>query len=258
MSFLFSTEITSSKIKSDNALYQRTFKAYQIVSELISGDVLEIGCGEGYAIELIKSKVHSLTLIDKSKHSLANIKELHPDVKTINNKIPPLDQIDNDTFDFIISFQVIEHIKNYELYLQEIHRVLKPGGKAYISTPNKIHTIARNPWHYKEFSEDEMKTVAEKYFQEATIMGIDANENSKEYYAVNNKSVSNILKLDFLNVHKILPRWSLILPYEFFNRVNRIKLYNSNKKLVHTITSDDYSLNEYSKNSLDLFCILQK
>ncbi|MFD0963102.1 class I SAM-dependent methyltransferase [Pseudofulvibacter geojedonensis] len=258
MNFLFSTEVTSSKIKSDNALYQRTFKAYEIVSTLINGNVLEIGCGEGYAIELLKQKATSLTLVDKSKSSLQKIKKTHPNLTIYQSRIPPLIQIKDNTFDSVISFQVIEHIKDYNSYLKEIKRVLKPGGKAYLTTPNKIHTIARNPWHYKEFSKDELETITKKHFNQISILGIEGSIKTEQYYFNNKKNVSKILKLDVFNIHKILPRWCLILPYEFFNRLNRKKLYKTNENLVNIISSQDYSLADYSTKSLDLFCVLQK
>ena len=258
MSFLFSTEVTSSNIKSDNALYQRTYKAYQIVSELITGDVLEIGCGEGYALELLKPNASSLTLIDKSKTSLLKIKIKHKDLIIHNSKIPPFLNIKDNSFDTIISFQVIEHIKDYDLFLKEIKRVLKPNGRAYLTTPNKIHTIARNPWHFKEFSKEELETISKKHFDKTSILGIVGNRITQEYYYQNKQSVSKILKFDVLGIHSILPRWTLILPYEFFNRINRLKLYKTNRTLVNVISSDDYSLEPYNPNALDLFCVLEK
>ncbi|GIS31642.1 MAG: hypothetical protein Ct9H90mP3_4380 [Flammeovirgaceae bacterium] len=41
------------------------------------------------------------------------------------------------------SFQVIEHIKNDKLFIKEIHRILKPGGKALISNPNISMTLTK-------------------------------------------------------------------------------------------------------------------
>ena len=46
-----------------------------------------------------------------------------------------------------------------KLFLKEIHRILKPSGKVFISTPNKEKTIAKNPWHYKEFSLTELENM---------------------------------------------------------------------------------------------------
>ncbi len=50
----------------------------------------------------------------------------------LNKELP----IKNDFFDVIISNQVIEHLIDVDLFVEEIHRVLKPGGYAVISTEN--------------------------------------------------------------------------------------------------------------------------
>ena len=73
--FSFSTEVTSSQIISDNPLFQRTLKAYTLIAEKIYGDVLEIGCGEGYGLDFINKNANSVTVIDKSKSVLDKIKK---------------------------------------------------------------------------------------------------------------------------------------------------------------------------------------
>jgi 2-polyprenyl-3-methyl-5-hydroxy-6-metoxy-1,4-benzoquinol methylase len=44
----------------------------------------------------------------------------------------------NAVFDFVCSFEVIEHVRDPERYLSEIWRVLKPAGLALLSTPNRL------------------------------------------------------------------------------------------------------------------------
>jgi len=258
MSILFSTEVTSSKIKSDNALYQRTYKAYQIVSELISGDVLEIGCGEGYALDLLMEKTDSLTLIDKSKSVLDEIKRKYPKITILNQKTPPLNNLKDNSFDIIISFQVIEHIKDATLFIQEIHRILKPDGKAFITTPNSLKTVARNPWHYKEYNYSEINILIKKYFNDYSINGIQGNKKTDIYYLKNKQSVKRLLRLDIFKIQYKIPATLLKIPYELVNRINRNKLLKKNTSLVNSITLEDYSLTEYSKDTLDFFCIMKK
>lgn len=256
--FIFSTEITSSTIQSDNPLYQRTVKAYEIVSDQLYGDVLEIGCGEGYGIEhLIKHSI-SLTVLDKSKVSLKAIKERYPEVKTLHSTIPPLNGIESNSFDCIVSFQVIEHLKNPNLFIEEICRVLKPNGIAFITTPNKIKTIARNPWHIKEFDFHELGEIVKNYFNLFSIQGIEGNAKTDQYYRKNNLAVEKIMKYDVFNLEHKLPSSLLKIPYEFANRFNRKKLLKNNYNLVKNISIEDYSLKSYSSNALDLFCKLQK
>jgi SAM-dependent methyltransferase len=41
-----------------------------------------------------------------------------------------------ESFDYIVSIEGIEHIENQYLFLRECHRILKPGGKLFLTTPN--------------------------------------------------------------------------------------------------------------------------
>ena len=50
---IYTTEITSDKILSDNPLHHRLLSAYVFAKKYISGDVLELGCGEGRGIDII-------------------------------------------------------------------------------------------------------------------------------------------------------------------------------------------------------------
>ncbi|WP_417557789.1 class I SAM-dependent methyltransferase [Mesoflavibacter zeaxanthinifaciens] len=256
--FQFSTEVTSSKINSDNPLFQRTLKAYQIVEQKIFGSVLEIGCGEGYGIPYLMKNADELHVIDKSKQTISSIKKRYTSIYAYQIHTPPITQLKSNSFDCIVSFQVIEHIKDVHSFMSEIKRLLKPDGKAYISTPNKLLSIARNPWHYKEFDFQELNNLCENYFDIFTIKGINGNENTENYYSKNKVSVEKIKKIDILNLERRLPSLFLKIPYEFLNRVNRLSLLKSNKSLVSSITIDDYQLAPYNNKSLDLFCVLTK
>lgn len=254
----YSTEVTSSKITSDNPLFQRTLKAYHLVAPIINGHTLEIGCGEGYGIPIYKTNTNSLTLIDKSSKHLKQIKKRHKDCVIHLKKVPLMNFIDDNSFDTIISFQVIEHIKDHDLFLKEIHRLLKPGGKAYITTPNRVKSIARNPWHVKEFNYEEISLTLNTHFSKYSIQGIQGSDISKSYYDQNKQSVERFLKLDVFKLSQRLPSNLLKVSYEIGNRINRIKLLKQNKNLVSQIGLNDYFLNGYNAETLDFFCVLEK
>ena len=125
----YATEITSDKIVSDNPIHQRLLQAYYLAQPYIQGDILEIGCGEGRGIELLKPLCETYLGLDKNHEILDALTLKYPDLQFSRAVIPPLKDISSDRFDVVVSFQVIEHIKNDELYLREIQRVLRPGGK---------------------------------------------------------------------------------------------------------------------------------
>lgn len=258
MAKIFTTEITSDKITSDNPLHQRLYKAYVVAESMVSGDVLEVGCGEGRGIDLLLNRASSFTAVDKIRPVVERLQAQYPDAEFRAMNIPPLTGLEDNRYDFVVSFQVIEHIKDDALFLREIHRVLKPGGTALITTPNRRLTLTRNPWHVREYVAEELEALAAKIFQHVQIKGIAGNNKVMTYYEQNKKSVKRITRWDFLNLQHKIPAPLLRVPYEILNRWNRNKLQSSDNALVRSIRHEDYVLTEDATNALDLFLVAKK
>ena len=254
----YTTEITSDKIPSDNPIHQRLLKAYIIARDLISGDLLEIGCGEGRGISLLSSCCRRYVALDKITETIEHLSCIYKNVEFINATIPPIDEIGDNTFDTVVSFQVIEHIRDDRRFLEEIHRVLKPGGKALITTPNIKKTLSRNPWHIREYTAQELEVLASGIFSNVIMKGIAGDEKVMKYHHLNQKSVEKITRFDIFNLQYLLPDAVLKIPYELLNRFNRNKLKNANNQLVTDISHENYLFEDNDPENLDLFCIMEK
>ena len=255
---VYTTEIASDKIASDNPIHQRLLKAYYLARDYTHGELLEVGCGEGRGVEMLQKGSKSFTAIDKIGEVIERLSQRYPDGTFIQASIPPFSALEDDRFDLVVSFQVIEHIKNDKLFLQEIYRVLKPGGIALITTPNIKKTLTRNPWHIREYTAPGLSALAREIFDDVTIKGITGNETVMAYYEQNKKSVEKITRWDILNLQYRLPACMLKIPYDLLNRMNRNILNQENNDLVSTISHEDYLLTDDAEGALDLFGIFQK
>ena len=130
---VFTTEITSDKIPSDNPIHQRLLKAYLIGKSYVKGNLLELGCGEGRGISELGGLVDHYTAIDKIEPIIEKLKLKYPSFRFESGLFPPIPFPDN-SFASIVSFQVIEHLEDDALFIKEIHRILKPGGCAILTT----------------------------------------------------------------------------------------------------------------------------
>ena len=164
MAKVYTTEITSEEIVSDNPIHQRLFKAYVVARDYIQGDVLEVGCGEGRGVSTLVEHAKSFTAVDKITTLIDGLQKKFPSAKFISMNIPPLGGLSDNSYDSIVSFQVIEHIEDDVLFLKEIHRVLKPGGIALLTTPNRKMSLSRNPWHIREYLANELKNIGGEIF----------------------------------------------------------------------------------------------
>ncbi len=258
MAKIYTTEITSENIPSDNPLHQRLFKAYVIAQDYVHGNVLEVGCGEGRGIEMLLNKSARFTAVDKIEEALQVLRKKFPTAKFLSMNIPPFAELEDSEYDCVVSFQVIEHIENDVLYLKEIHRVLKPGGIALLTTPNRKLSLSRNPWHIREYLAQELKDLAALIFSNVEIKGITGNEKVMRYYEQNKKAVEKITRWDILNLQYNLPAWILRIPYELLNRFNRNKLQAGDISLVSSIRHEDYVITDQAGQALDLLLIVRK
>ena len=254
----YTTEIASDKLISDNPIHQRLLKAYIAARPWISGDLLELGCGEGRGVETLLPLAKSYLGIDKIGEVITNLREKYPDIRFEQAVIPPFKTVTDASFDTVVSFQVIEHIENDRLFLQEIYRVLKPGGKAIISTPNINHTLSRNPWHIREYTPRQLTSLAKENFDTVDSKGVGGNEKVWTYHEANRASVHKIMRFDIFDLQHKLPAAMLKMPYEILNRMNRNKLHKEQGKSVVDISHEDYLVVDDPAKGLDLFYILHK
>lgn len=239
---------------SDNYVLQRSIFAYVEASKLITGKVLEIGTGSGYGVNYLPAHCAEFITVDKFKSTIDFSK--YSNVSFVQCTVPPLPFNDN-TFDFVVSFQVIEHIKNNKAFVQEIYRVLKPGGKFIVTTPNILTTLTRNPWHIREYKKEELQSLLKNFFLDIEMLGVFGNDKVMSYYEENKKAVQKILKWDILNLQYLLPRQVLQIPYDILNRRNRKKLLQQHNA-TSTLSHQDFYTEKVNDKALDLFYIAQK
>ena len=254
---VYTTEIASDKITSDNPIHQRLLKAYYIAKEYVNGDLLEIGCGEGRGVGLLQELVNNYNGIDKIAEVVDKLSVQYPQASFEQSIIPPL-AFNDKKFDSVISFQVIEHINDDKRFIEEISRVLKPGGVALLTTPNIKMSLSRNPWHIREYTASELTELCEPFFSKVEMLGITGNDKVMQYYNQNKDSVKRLTRFDVLDLQHKLPSFMLKIPYEIMNRLNRNKLQSSDNGLVASISYNDYVTSKNASESLDLLAILTR
>jgi 2-polyprenyl-3-methyl-5-hydroxy-6-metoxy-1,4-benzoquinol methylase len=248
-------ERVSQQDTSDNFVYQRSVLAYVEAAKLISGKVLEIGTGSGYGIEILSEKAEQFVTIDKFPSEVGvaeSAKRDNVEFKQMN--VPPFEGIADNEFDFVVSFQVIEHIQKDKDFVKEIHRVLKVGGKFIVTTPNKDMSITRNPWHIREYKISELDALLKRDFSSVETNGVFGNEEVMKYYQENKASVHKIMRFDIFRVQWWAPRWVLQIPYDIMNRKNRNKLSDKGSH----IKMEDYFLDKAKDGCFDLFYVATK
>lgn len=240
----------------NNYVVQRSLLAYAEAGKRVSRRVLEIGSGTGYGIKCISPNVETFVTVDKHKLD-SDALDQYDNVEFVQCNVPPLDQFEDNSFDYVISFQVIEHIKDDIYFIEEVSRVLKPGGFFIVSTPNSRMTLTRNPWHIREYTPKELYLLLSSVFNVVEEAGITGNKKVMDYYYRNKKSVQRFKRFDIFNLEHNLPAALFRLPYDFLNNINRKKLLRESD-LVEGFSIIDFYLSHPDDDCLDLFYVAQK
>lgn len=105
------------------------------------GVALDIGCGSGTVCDFLShyfGAVHGVDIVDYRNEQL-KVKSKFSAVDLNFEKLP----YENNTFDVVSAFQVVEHLENPFLIMREVHRVLRPGGLFIFSVPNPYNLTFR-------------------------------------------------------------------------------------------------------------------
>lgn len=144
---------------------------YQAIEPLTKGRrVLEIGCGSGYGANFLANTAKSVTAIDVDPSAIADAARLYTATNLVYQCASGLDMpFPTQVFDVVVLFELIEHIKpiEHKRLLEEIRRVMAPGGVLAMSTPDHERTTAMgadNPYHIGELSTSDVDALLHQHF----------------------------------------------------------------------------------------------
>ena len=134
--------------------------------------VLDIACGVGFSGPMfIEAGAVSYFGVDINEKLIDYAKNNYGS-ETINYSVGDICTFNsNSMYDLITCFETIEHIKHYDTALENLHRLLKPGGNLLISSPNRIVTSPKaanlndkpsNEFHTQEFIPEELLSILNK------------------------------------------------------------------------------------------------
>ena len=178
--------------------------AYQFALELgaEAPRVLDLGCGSGYGTAELAGRRPFVVGVDRvwpdPEARVPGARYLLADLHGI-----PLAA---DAFDLVVSFQVIEHLDNPGPYLEAIQRLVRPGGTALITTPNRLTSDGVNPYHLHEYEAQELRGILLPHFAEVEMRGVGASPAVARYLDDRLRRIRKILRLDPLRLRERLPR----------------------------------------------------
>lgn len=157
-------ERTVPGIPQENYWFRRHEAAYlHLAPYCAQAVVLDAGCGEGYGAALLASTARRVVALDYDRHTAGHVAHRYPELTTVRGNLVTL-PLASSSLDVVVSLQVIEHLWDQPMFLAECARVLRPGGRLLVSTPNRLtfspgQDTPLNPFHTRELAPPELDAL---------------------------------------------------------------------------------------------------
>ncbi len=145
----FYNDEQTGRARGERDLESRESVAIRVIQNLKEGRVLDVGCGNGFFLRNLQQKLDSSALelqgVDFSNFEIERAKKdpRHSGIGfTQANAEKGLD-FPEGHFDVVFSGEVIEHLYDPDTFLDQIFRILKPGGMVILTTPNLLSWFNR-------------------------------------------------------------------------------------------------------------------
>jgi SAM-dependent methyltransferase len=196
-------ERVSTQSNGFNPTWQRHVAAYALCAQLLPpGRVLDLGCGIGHSFELLSPREtvgldrNATVLIGQARETrLGDMRAL---------------PFEDRSFPLAIAVQSIEHVPDSSIAIEEACRVLEAGGVAIFVTPNRLTfgppDEVIDPYHYREFSADELFASCEASFSTVELLGIFGSPRYLALVASERQRLDRLLRLDPLRARRLVPR----------------------------------------------------
>ena len=170
-------ERTLPDVPAENYWFRRHLAVYELIAERCAGlDVVDMACGEGYGTAALARRAARVTGVDANPEAFehARLKYSRPGVRFVRNAV----EWYSEPCDAVVFLQTIEHVQDPRGVLDHFREMLRPGGTAYVSTPNLL-TLAPpgaeksgNPWHLREYRAEEFRALCAGSFDRVDILGL--------------------------------------------------------------------------------------
>ena len=170
-------ERTLPDIPEENYWYRRHLAVYEWIAERCAGRrVVDMACGEGYGTAVLARRAPWVTGVEANPEAFehARLKYSAPGVRFVRDMV----ECYSERCDAVVFLQTIEHVHDPAAVLRSFRSMLRPGGVAFVSTPNVL-TLAPpgaersgNPWHIREYRHEEFRELCAGCFDEVELLGL--------------------------------------------------------------------------------------
>lgn len=143
--------------------YRLHVERYEFATKFASGQVLDCACGVGYGSDILLrdgAHVSGVTGVDIDPEAIGYATVNYARA-CVSFECADATKFDGGPFDCVVSFETIEHVPDPEALVDNLARLLKPGGVFVASVP-VTPSVDINPYHLHDFTQASFRRMFEK------------------------------------------------------------------------------------------------
>lgn len=190
-------ERTAPGIWHENYWFRRHEAAYEfLVPYAAVRTVLDVGCGEGYGAARFAEVAGRVVGIDYDASAVTHAATRYDKPRFVRANLAHL-PVRSQAVDVLATLQVIEHVWDHAQFVAECRRVLRPGGRLLVTTPNRYtfspgRDTPTNPFHTHEFTATELQDLLVRNgFVDVDVRGVHAGPRLEALDAAHNGSFTD-------------------------------------------------------------------
>jgi SAM-dependent methyltransferase len=158
-------------------IYEHLSRYHFAAGPVTGRRVVDVGSGEGYGAALLAATAAEVLGIELDPASVEHARRTHrrSNLDFVQGSVLDLGSYGGRRFDVAICFEVLEHLQEQELLLENIERSLDDEGLLLISTPDRdVYSapgVPPNPYHVRELARDEFAGLLAAHFTHVAIWG---------------------------------------------------------------------------------------
>jgi len=182
---------------------ERHLAAYRFARAHAAGRaVLDAGSGEGYGAALLAEVAARVVGIDRAEAvRVAAARHRAPGLEFRAHELERLGAL-GERFDLVVSFQVIEHVRDPLGFLRALARC---GGALVVTTPNRLMSVSENPYHLREWTAAELLALAAPVVPGAHVLGVHGSARVLAWERARGEEVRRLLRWDPLGLRRLVP-----------------------------------------------------
>jgi SAM-dependent methyltransferase len=235
---------------------KRCFQRYMFArNHIVGGKVIEVGCGGGQGLNLLKDVSDELIGYDIDEQNVEKCKETYYHDNKIRISKEDIETIDfkQNSIQTVILFETIYYLNNHHKFFNNLYKALKLGGDIIICTANKNwHSFNPSPFSTKYFDAKELYELGNKYsfdvemyvsFPDMPGGLLDKLKNSIKRFAIRFGLIPKTMNAKLL-FKKIFSGEMVIMPEKF---------EKDTAEYIHPEKTDPYSVDIYSTAIFAIF-----